>query len=77
MTNLGEKDLFIEKGKAFAQGIFVEYGITVDDECDKVRKGGCGRTDKKYFLCLRDDSDGACGCCLCIGACGVVGGHDS
>ena len=47
MTNLGEKDLFIEKGKAFAQGIFVEYGITVDDECDTIRTGGFGSTDKK------------------------------
>lgn len=47
MTNLGEKDLFIEKGKAFAQGIFVEYGITVDDECDTLRTGGFGSTDKK------------------------------
>ena len=47
MTNLGEKDLFIEKGKAFAQGIFVEYGITVDDECDNLRTGGFGSTDKK------------------------------
>jgi dUTP pyrophosphatase len=47
MTNLGDKPLTVEKGKAFAQGIFVEYGITVDDECDKVRKGGFGSTDKK------------------------------
>ena len=47
MTNLGEKDLFIEKGKAFAQGIFVEYGITIDDECDTLRTGGFGSTDKK------------------------------
>jgi dUTP pyrophosphatase len=46
MTNLGDKPLTVEKGKAFAQGVFVEYGITVDDECDGVRTGGFGSTDK-------------------------------
>lgn len=46
MTNLGDKDLTVEKGKAFAQGIFIEYGITVDDECDALRTGGFGSTDK-------------------------------
>ena len=47
MTNCGEKDLIIEKGKAFAQGVFVEYGITVDDDCAEIRTGGFGSTDKK------------------------------
>lgn len=47
MTNCGNKDLSVEKGKAFAQGVFVEYGITVDDECDAERTGGFGSTDKK------------------------------
>ena len=46
MTNLGEKSLFIEKGKAFAQGVFVEYGITIDDDCSSSRHGGFGSTDK-------------------------------
>ncbi len=47
MTNCGNTPLTVEKGKAFAQGIFLEYGITVDDECDGVRTGGLGSTDKK------------------------------
>lgn len=47
MTNCGDKPLIIEKGKAFAQGIFVEYGITVDDDCTTTRSGGIGSTDKK------------------------------
>lgn len=47
MTNCGDKPLVIEKGKAFAQGIFVEYGITFDDECSSLRTGGIGSTDKK------------------------------
>ena len=47
MTNCGDKPLTVEKGKAFAQGIFLEYGITVDDQCDGERTGGFGSTDKK------------------------------
>ena len=47
MTNCGDKSLTVEKGKAFAQGIFVEYGITIDDECTASRTGGFGSTDKK------------------------------
>lgn len=46
MTNCGDKPFEIEKGKAFAQGVFVEYGITVDDECVTERTGGFGSTDK-------------------------------
>ena len=47
MTNCGDKPLTVEKGKAFAQGIFVEYGITVDDDATLLRTGGFGSTDKK------------------------------
>lgn len=47
MTNNGDKPLTVEKNKAFAQGIFIEYGITVDDECYISRTGGFGSTDKK------------------------------
>lgn len=46
MTNCGDTPLTVEKGVAFAQGVFVEYGITVDDDCDGVRTGGIGSTDK-------------------------------
>lgn len=46
MTNCGDKPLSVEKGKAFAQGVFVEFGITVDDECEAERSGGFGSTDK-------------------------------
>ena len=45
MTNCGDKPLTVEKGQAFAQGIFVEYGITYDDDCQTARKGGFGSTD--------------------------------
>lgn len=46
ITNCGDKPLTVESGKAFAQGVFVEYGITVDDDADGVRTGGFGSTDK-------------------------------
>ena len=37
--------LAIPAGKAFAQGIFVPYGITEDDEADATRTGGFGSTN--------------------------------
>lgn len=40
------KTLEIPAGSGFAQGIFVEYGITVDDDADGVRNGGFGSTSK-------------------------------
>ena len=40
------KMLQIKAGEAFAQGIFVPFGITMDDECDGIRNGGFGSTSK-------------------------------
>lgn len=42
----GGKPVTIKAGEAFAQGIFLEYGITVDDSADAVRDGGFGSTGK-------------------------------
>ena len=42
-TNEG-KDLQIPCGEGFMQGIFVEYGITFDDDCHIERNGGFGST---------------------------------
>lgn len=39
-----EKELQIPCGEGFMQGIFVEYGITFDDECVEERNGGFGST---------------------------------
>ena len=36
----------LKAGDGFAQGIFVEYGITVDDEVTAQRNGGFGSTTK-------------------------------
>ena len=40
------KNLNVLRGEGFAQGIFVEYGITIDDEAAGVRNGGFGSTTK-------------------------------
>ena len=41
------KTVSLAAGDAFAQGIFLEYGITLDDDADGVREGGFGSTSKK------------------------------
>ncbi len=41
-----QKNISLNAGDAFAQGIFVEYGITIDDNADGVRIGGFGSTSK-------------------------------
>lgn len=40
------KILKINAGDGIAQGIFVEYGITYDDNADGIRNGGFGSTDE-------------------------------
>ena len=41
------KTVSIAKGTGFMQGIFVEYGITIDDDATETRNGGFGSTTKK------------------------------
>lgn len=41
------KTLEIGAGSGFMQGIFVEYGITFDDEAEGKRNGGFGSTTKQ------------------------------
>lgn len=40
------KPVSINAGEGFAQGIFIEYGITVDDNATEIRNGGLGSTTK-------------------------------
>lgn len=40
------KTVELKTGDGFAQGIFMPYGITVDDETDGIRNGGFGSTQK-------------------------------
>ena len=49
MTNDSKEGKTVElaAGTGIAQGIFLEYGITEDDEADGVRNGGFGSTTKQ------------------------------
>ena len=40
------KTVELKSGEGFMQGIFVEYGITLDDDADGIRNGGLGSTTK-------------------------------
>ena len=42
-----DKTIEIEAGTGFMQGIFMEYGITMDDEATGIRNGGFGSTTGK------------------------------
>ncbi len=42
-----EKTVSVEAGSGFAQGIFLPFGITEDDDVTDTRNGGFGSTDKK------------------------------
>ena len=45
------KTVDIPTWQGMAQGIFLPFGITVDDECNTVRNGGFGSTDKpEYYI---------------------------
>lgn len=40
------KTVEVATGSGFAQGIFLQYGITIDDDADGERNGGFGSTTK-------------------------------
>ena len=46
-ANTEGKTLTVKKGEAFAQGIFLPFGVTEDDDADQIRTGGFGSTDRK------------------------------
>lgn len=46
LTNEGDKKLEVFEGNGFAQGIFLQYGITEDDNATNKRNGGFGSTTK-------------------------------
>lgn len=43
---VAEKPIEVNAGDRFAQGVFTEYGITVDDEATETRNGGFGSSGK-------------------------------
>ena len=38
-------ELRVDRGMGFIQGVFLEYGLTIDDATDTVRTGGFGSTN--------------------------------
>ena len=46
LINRGNKKFSANKGDKIVQGIFLPYGITVDDNSEGVRNGGFGSTGK-------------------------------
>ncbi len=48
MTNASNEGKTVEvtQGTGFAQGIFLQYGITVDDDAEGIRNGGLGSTSQ-------------------------------
>ena len=46
IVNGGLCNLDIQPSQAFAQGVFLPYGITYSDDASGVRNGGMGSTDK-------------------------------
>ena len=46
LKNEGEKEVYINKGDRFVQGIFTSYLITDDDSATGNREGGIGSTNK-------------------------------
>ena len=47
LTNAGDRPLSVAAGEAFAQGVFLPYGLTCDDDATGLRTGGFGSTDSK------------------------------
>ena len=47
LQNHGDKEYIINKGDAYAQGIFVKFLTTDDDNVKTLRTGGIGSTNKK------------------------------
>lgn len=46
LVNNGSKEIHIAKGEGFCQGIFSEYGLTIDDCVASKRNGGFGSTTR-------------------------------
>ncbi len=45
ITNNSDQILKLDEGSAFIQGVFVQYGITIDDDVEELRTGGFGSTN--------------------------------
>lgn len=48
LTNAGDRPVEVARGEAFAQGVFLPFGITEDDDAAGERTGGFGSTDQTH-----------------------------
>lgn len=46
LCNSGKQKVLIDAGRAVAQGVFIQYGMTVDDNASDKRTGGFGSTER-------------------------------
>ena len=46
MTPIEGKTVSVAQGTGMVQGIFMQYGVTIDDDATEVRNGGFGSTTK-------------------------------
>lgn len=46
LRNDGNKTLKLSQGDKFVQGVFLPYGLTIDDDTNNKRNGGIGSTGK-------------------------------
>ncbi len=46
LHNAGGRSISVRRGEAFAQGVFLPFGIATDDAADGERTGGFGSTDE-------------------------------
>ena len=47
LQNEGDKEFVVKKNSAYAQGVFMKYLITDDDNATDKRTGGLGSTDRR------------------------------
>lgn len=47
LTNAGDRPVSVAEGEAFAQGVFLPFGLTEDDDTRGERTGGIGSTGKR------------------------------
>ena len=47
LTNAGDRPLSVGAGEAFAQGVFLPFGLTLDDSAGGERTGGFGSTGSR------------------------------
>jgi len=47
LFNAGDRTVSVEAGEAFAQGVFLPFGLTDDDDAQGERSGGFGSTGRR------------------------------